>query len=305
MSLADQFSISFKKKAPASGEASTQEFVENDSAMSLGGESRAPEESIAMTSTMEEPESLEPQELAAEDLITVPVLGTRSAAQHLRLLSIVLALSLLVLGAMVLWTVSQTDKSAGQVAATGQALMQSQRLAKSVSQALVGTPSAFPDVKDSATALTSNVMGLKAGGSGVDALGPAYEADMGKIVPLVEKAKKNADVVVAQQKALTDVGASLRAVSRQSADLLEVAETISSLKLQHNAPAAEQSAVSQLVMLTQRIGKSANEFLTLEGVSPEAVFLLGKDLNSFKELAQGLLDGNADLRIAPARRADA
>ncbi|WP_298429586.1 methyl-accepting chemotaxis protein [Ottowia sp.] len=301
MSLADQFSISFKKKAPASDEASMQEFVENDSAMSLGGESRAPEESIAMTSTMEEPESLGPQELAAEDLITVPVLGTRSAAQHLRLLSIVLALSLLVLGAMVLWTVSQTDKSAGQVAATGQALMQSQRLAKSVSQALVGTPSAFPDVKDSATALTSNVMGLQAGGSGVDALGPAYEADMGKIVPLVEKAKKNADVVVAQQKALTDVGASLRAVSRQSADLLEVAETISSLKLQHNAPAAEQSAVSQLVMLTQRIGKSANEFLTLEGVSPEAVFLLGKDLNSFKELAQGLLDGNADLRIAPAR----
>ena len=75
MSLADQFSISFKKKAPASGEASTQEFVENDSAMSLGGESRAPEESIAMTSTMEEPESLEPQELAAEDLITVPVLA--------------------------------------------------------------------------------------------------------------------------------------------------------------------------------------------------------------------------------------
>ena len=35
-------------------------------------------------------------------------------------------------------------------------------------------------------------------------------------------------------------------------------------------------------MLTQRIGKSANEFLTVEGVSPEAVFLLGKDLNSFQ-----------------------
>ena len=38
-------------------------------------------------------------------------------------------------------------------------------------------------------------------------------------------------------------------------------------------------------MLTQRIGKSANEFQTMEGVSPEAVFLLGKDLNSFKEIA--------------------
>ena len=50
-------------------------------------------------------------------------------------------------------------------------------------------------------------------------------------------------------------------------------------------------------MLTQRIGKSANEFLTMEGVSPEAVFLLGKDLNSFREIAQGLSDGNQELRL--------
>jgi twitching motility protein PilJ len=64
---------------------------------------------------------------------------------------------------------------------------------------------------------------------------------------------------------------------------------VSSLKLQQGASAAELSAVGQLVMLTQRIGKSANEFLTMEGVSPEAVFLLGKDLNSFREIADGLL----------------
>jgi twitching motility protein PilJ len=54
-------------------------------------------------------------------------------------------------------------------------------------------------------------------------------------------------------------------------------------------------------MLTQRIGKSANEFLTMEGVSPEAVFLLGKDLNSFKEIAQGLHDGSPELRLAAAK----
>src|SRR5437868_8406129 len=54
-------------------------------------------------------------------------------------------------------------------------------------------------------------------------------------------------------------------------------------------------------MLTQRIGKSANEFLTMEGVSPEAVFLLGKDLNSFKEIAQGMLDGSPELRLAGSK----
>ena len=67
--------------------------------------------------------------------------------------------------------------------------------------------------------------------------------------------------------------------------------------------AAEISAAGQLVMLTQRIGKSANEFQTMEGVSPEAVFLLGKDLNSFKEIAQGLLDGSPELRLAATKDA--
>ena len=97
---------------------------------------------------------------------------------------------------------------------------------------------------------------------------------------------------------LTQVGQALRAINRQSSDLLESAETVSSLKLQQDASAAELSAVGQLVMLTQRIGKSANEFLTMEGVSPEAVFLLGKDLNSFREIGHG--SGRRQRRAAPA-----
>ena len=53
-------------------------------------------------------------------------------------------------------------------------------------------------------------------------------------------------------------------------------------------------------MLTQRIGKSANEFLTAEGVNPEAVFLLGKDLNSFNEITKGLIDGNPQMGLPGA-----
>jgi twitching motility protein PilJ len=97
------------------------------------------------------------------------------------------------------------------------------------------------------------------------------------------------------------VGDALRTINRQSSDLLETAETISSLKLQQGAGAAEISAAGQLVMLTQRIAKSANEFQTLEGVSPEAVFLLGKDLNSFKEISEGLLNGSAECAVGGTR----
>jgi twitching motility protein PilJ len=190
--------------------------------------------------------------------------------------------------------VRESDRVAQQVAGTGQSLMQSQRLAKSVSQALIGSPQAFPDVKESSEVLAQTVRGLKDGNDEIRlaAVGSDLQPDIQKIVPLMERAEKNARTVMGQQKILTQVGAALRTINRQSSDLLEIAETVSSLKLQQGAPAAEISAAGQLVMLTQRIGKSANEFLTMEGVSPEAVFLLGKDLNSFKEIALGMLEGS-------------
>ncbi|MBN9324547.1 MAG: type IV pili methyl-accepting chemotaxis transducer N-terminal domain-containing protein, partial [Delftia acidovorans] len=191
------------------------------------------------------------------------------------------------------------------LAATGQALMQSQRLAKSVSQALTGAAPSFADVQDSAGVLARNVRALTSGDDsmGVRPLGGAYADELGQIMPLMERAEQSAKVVMEQKQILTQVGDALRTINRQSSDLLEIAETISSLKLQQGASPAEISAAGQLVMLTQRIGKSANEFQTAEGVSPEAVFLLGKDLNSFKEISESLLGGSSELRLPPTRDA--
>ena len=237
------------------------------------------------------------------ELLTLPVLGSRPIGQHQRILVTVLAVAVVVLGVVTFLALNQANKVAQQVAATGQSLMQSQRLAKSVSQALVGSPQAFPDVRESADSLAKSVRGLKDGEASLR-LSPISDSllpDLNKVTPLMERAEKNAKTVMSQQNILTQVGTALRTINRQSSDLLEIAETVSSLKLQQNAAPAEISASGQLVMLTQRIGKSANEFLTMEGVSPEAVFLLGKDLNSFKEIAQGLQDGSPELRLAGSK----
>ena len=239
--------------------------------------------------------------IASGDLVTLPLLGARSVSEHQRLLFIFLASALVVLAVVTLFALNRSDRVAQQLGATGQALMQSQRLAKSVSQALVGSAAAFPDVSDSAGVLGRTTKGLQVGNEKLTALGDAYQKELGQVIPLVERAEKNATTVMGQQKILTQIGASLRLINRQSSDLLEIAETISSLKLQQNAPAVEISAVGQLVMLTQRIGKSSSEFLTAEGVSPEAVFLLGKDLNTFKEISQGLLSGSSELRLSAAK----
>jgi twitching motility protein PilJ len=242
-------------------------------------------------------------EVDEAELISVPLLGRRTTATHQRVLFTLLSFALVVLGSVAIFAVNQADKVAQQVAGTGSSLMQSQRLAKSVSQALIGSPQAFPDVQESATVLAQTVRALRSGDETLRLapVSPQLQPDMEKIVPLMERAEKNAKTVMGQQKILTQVGAALRTINRQSSDLLEIAETVSSLKLQQNAAPSEISAAGQLVMLTQRIGKSANEFLTMEGVSPEAVFLLGKDLNSFKEIAQGMLDGSPELRLVATK----
>ena len=242
---------------------------------------------------------------ADEDLISLPLLGGNTAAGHQRNLLALLAIGVVLLALIAGWVLRQADRSAQQLAATGQSLMQSQRLAKSVSQALVGSPQAFPDVVESSGVLARNVRALNSGDSelGVESLGEQFKSDLEGTTPLMESAERNAGVVMGQQKILMQVGDALRTINRQSSDLLEIAETVFSLKLQQNAPVAEISAAGQLVMLTQRIGKSANELQTMEGVSPEAVFLLGKDLNSFKEIAQGLLDGSPELRLTATKDA--
>jgi twitching motility protein PilJ len=231
----------------------------------------------------------------------LPIVGTWPFVRQQRALVLMFVVGLVVLLITTLVALTASSRSAAQAGAAGQASTQSQRLAKSVSQALVGNAGAFPEVKESIDVLAKNVRSLKTGEGEVAAAPGRLQEEVDVLLPLVDRAEKSAGVVLTQQATLTKVGLALRAINRQSADLLETAETVSSLKLQGGAAAAELSAVGQLVMLTQRIGKSANEFLTTEGVSAEAVFLLGKDLNSFREIAQGVLAGSTDLRLPGTR----
>ncbi|AOG21753.1 methyl-accepting chemotaxis protein [Acidovorax sp. RAC01] len=309
MSVVNQFGKLFNRKpdTPAAGAADDGQDL---SAGAIDGSLlRDGYQADALNSVQGDPDGGYTPELTSpdsdEDLIALPLLGRATAAAHQRRLLGLLAIGVIVLALIAGWVLQQADRAAQQLASTGQSLMQSQRLAKSVSQALVGSPQAFPDVVESSGVLARNVRALNVGDGElrVESLGESFKPDLDAVNPLMERAERNAAVVMGQQKILTQVGDALRTINRQSSDLLEIAETVSSLKLQQNAPAAEISAAGQLVMLTQRIGKSANEFQTMEGVSPEAVFLLGKDLNSFKEIAQGLLDGSPELRLAATKDA--
>jgi twitching motility protein PilJ len=323
-SIADKF----KKFLPAGGD-SVSVRVDSGSTLSLDNvETLQPEEknvlmrrdsstapasaglSAESASARETADTVVDGTLQAEVNRAAPGIGAAAArplrsnpARQQRVLAIVLAVVVLLLLLVAGSAILRAERLAQQVAATGQSLMQSQRLAKSVSQALVGNVPAFTEVKDSSDDLTRRVNGLANGDDALklERVGSQYDSELAKITPLVERADKSAKAVLAQQQILTQVGNALRDINRQSSDLLEMTETVASLKMQQNATLPEISAAGQLVMLTQRIGKSANEFLTVEGVSPDAVFLLGKDLNTFQEVTRGLLDGSAQQRLPGSR----
>jgi len=242
-------------------------------------------------------------QIASHAQLRLPLLGTHTIAWHQRTLAILLALAIASLLGIAWYGYSVSEKVDRQLYFVGQSLMQSQRLGNAISQALTGRAEAFPVLSESASALQVATDSLLNGNKQLDVatVSDDLQADVVKISQFANRARKSADTVLSQQKILTQANTALRNINRQSADLLEIAETVSSLKLQQGASPAEISAAGQLVMLTQRIGKSANEFLTMEGVSPEAVFLLGKDLNSFKDIAQGLSQGSAELRLLPTK----
>lgn len=143
--------------------------------------------------------------------------GSNPARQQ-RILAIMLAVVVLLLLLVAGSAILRAERLAQQVAATGQSLMQSQRLAKSISQALVGSAPAFVEVKDSADDLTRRVQGLTNGDDALrlERVGNQYDEDMAKINPLVVRADASAKVVLAQRQILTQVGAALRDINQQS-----------------------------------------------------------------------------------------
>ena len=195
------------------------------------------------------------------------------------------------------------DRSSSQIAATGQAQMQSQRLAKAVSLAVIGTPSAFEEVKDSASVLARNVRALRNGDGDIAAVSPALQEQVNGLIPLVDKAEKNAAAVLAQQRLLMQATQALNGINRQIGNVQETTDSLIAMKLQSGGSAHELSALGQLLLLTQRIGGNANEFLTIsrEGIGPDAADSLAKDLDRGNTMVQGLANGSAELRLPGSR----
>lgn len=261
-------------------------------------------EALAESTTLSEFETQMPIDHATElrnqvDMVTLPLLGSGRASKHRRGLTLLLALSVFALIACLVYLFWESSTSIKREAALGQSLTQSERMAKAANLAIMGSKGSMEELKQSANVLDLQYHGLTQGNDelGVRALDSGYKDLIDSLDPEVERSLGNAKVILDRSDVLEKTNAASEEINKRSSDLLELAETIVAIKLEEGAPQEEIAKVGELVMLTQRISKSTSELLTVQGQSPEGVFLLGKDLSAFRTTAEALLDGDEDLNL--------
>ena len=215
--------------------------------------------------------------------ITLPLIGKLPLQQQVRILLIALGSSL-VLGALFVWLSADSSAlSSTQTQIAGDALMHSQRVGKATPNAIQGNKEAFKQLADSRKEFNNDLAILSKGGVYQGRTISPPDAQMDAMLKEAQKlwtgTDKAAATILKLEKELTGFGSTLQILNGISPNLLELTEQISTLKAQGGASPREIAQAGQLVMLTQRLARSANEFLTSEGVNPETAFLLGKDLS--------------------------
>jgi twitching motility protein PilJ len=242
--------------------------------------------------------------LAAGKRLKLPLIGHLPVDAQIRILTGLLLFFLVVGIAVVAIDTSFSRSNAGHLQMTVDAQTQSQRLAKAVKGAVLGNAASFAEVKEARDVLANNLNVLAAGGTyNNQSFGPAIADVQPSVADVADTWKRSeaaASTILAQREPLSQFGTLLSKINESNPQLLELTEQISALKLQAGASPREISAAGQLVMLTQRLAKNANELVSGETVNPETAFLLGKDTNTFRDLMEGLLNGSEALRLPAA-----
>ncbi|HUL64261.1 MAG TPA: methyl-accepting chemotaxis protein [Burkholderiaceae bacterium] len=232
----------------------------------------------------------------------LPVIGNKPVNVQVQVLFVLLAVFALLVAAIVAIDNRQSTNGTLQAEIVGDTLMHTQRLAKAAPLAINGNLIALGELRDSRDRIAANLDALEKGDP-ARGLSPSSLGVQRFVTRLVERWRASeaaASVIVAQEKALLSFGSLIKRINDTSPRLLQLTEEIAALKLQSAAPAREIAAAGQLVMLTQRLGRSANSMITSETANAETALTLGRDISLFRDLTQALLAGSDTLRIAPA-----
>jgi twitching motility protein PilJ len=237
--------------------------------------------------------------------LRLPLIGHLSLPRQLRILLTAFAIGIL-LTLLSLWRHSTGGAVAGsQTQIASDALMHSQRVGKAAPNAMKGIPDAFSQLQESRIALDHDLALLSSGGDfNGDAI-PAASSDAASQLAKVSRkwavSNSAAASILKMKPELTRFEHDLQQLDVLSPEMLALTEDILTERTARGGSPRELAALGRLMMLTQRLSRSASEFLTSGGIQPETAFQMGRDTTTFRLTVEGLLNGNPALGLTALR----
>jgi len=242
-------------------------------------------------------------EPAAE--MELPFIGHLSLPRQLRILMMVFGAGIVLTILSLVMNASKNADASAQTQIASDALMHSQRIGKAAPNAIQGNLEAFAQLEESRILLNKDLNLLMKGGTFAGQSIPTPPASMNKMLKAAQEKWGSTDnaagTILRTKPELTGFEKTLKQLDTLSPELLSMTEELLNQKVQKGATPRELAAIGRLTMLTQRLSRSASEFLTSGGIRPETAFQLGRDTTTFKATIDGFLNGNETMQLSATR----
>ena len=238
----------------------------------------------------------------------LPLIGHLPLQRQLSILSTTLGVALLVTLVLLALNARSGSVASIQTQVASDAVMHSQRIGKAAPNAVQGNLDAFRQLEQSRTELNKDLALMTSGG---ESQGRTLGAAGSNVAPLLATANKSwagsnkaAETILRLKPELSDFETTLQKMTALAPTLLSQTEEISTAKLAAGGTPREMAALGRLTMLSQRMSRSASDFLTSGGITPETAFLLGRDTTYFHSVIDAFLNGSETLQLQATRDAD-
>ncbi|WP_255988972.1 methyl-accepting chemotaxis protein [Chitinolyticbacter albus] len=234
----------------------------------------------------------------------VPGIGHLPSRQQMAILLLVMIGSVLLFALVAFLSFQSSSVNSERRSIATEMQMLSQRIARASTQSVQGSADGFKVLEQSYGQFNDNLERLKS-----RTLFSWLARNPGDLLASVEKtwdenfrdnpSRPTVQTILGQKTPLIAVGESVSGINANDAKLLEMTQQFTTMLAEGGGNIRELDYANQLSMLSQRMAKNANAMLAGELINPEVVFLLGKDVSTFKEIVTGFIDGNDELQLRP------
>jgi len=232
--------------------------------------------------------------------------GARSRSLIIALfVGLIVFIMLLFVNFAYLSTQSNYDKQ--YIGHAGELRVLSQRIAKNASEAATGKAAAFKLLADARNDFDTRWQYLKKGdkNTGLPAA-PAEVTDELKAVQNDwENLRKSTDVILSREQTVLSLHQVAATLAETIPQLQIESEKVVDILLQNRAPAAQVALAQRQSLLAERILGAVNTVLSGDETAVQAADAFGRDATQFGRVLNGMLEGNATLKITQVEDKDA